>query len=207
MAVDRMIRAEMRTSEKVNRWPIPLRFFWTQLWGYCDDFGRGVYDCRLIVADTFPLDDEITAETVARWMLGLEQEGVIRPYTMGGRRYFEVVNWDEHQELKYRKKSKIPAPLEKVQKSSETFRKIVLEEEVEEEIEGEGEALAPPSPFCFNHPNGTDQPCRACKRARERSEAWTPPKPPKKHDCDRDGHTWQKDGSCLWCIARTDEIA
>ena len=47
MAQDRMLRQSMRTSEKVNAWPIPLRYFWTQLWGYCDDWGRGRRDPRL----------------------------------------------------------------------------------------------------------------------------------------------------------------
>ena len=31
---------------------------------------------------------------------------------------------------------------------------------------------SPPSPFCPEHPNGTDRPCRACADARRNSESW-----------------------------------
>jgi len=170
----------MRTSEKVNSWPIALRYFWTQLWGYCDDFGRGRRDARLIFADTFPMDEEVNAQTVERWMQALETAGVVQSYEVAGKRYFECVNWPEHQDPPYFKKTDIPdrsgitpkagKTSGKVQKVSE--KKTRIEGEGEGEIEGEGERRTSAlTPFCEKHPSGTDSPCRACGNARRAFDA------------------------------------
>ena len=184
MAEDRMLRASMRESETVNSWPVALRYFWTQLWGYCDSYGRGRRDARLVKAGTLPIDDEATVERVELWMRGLEQAGVIRSYEVDGKAYFECSNWDEHQSITYRKKTTIPAPVGGIpthsanaKKGSEKFPKDFAqgegEGEREGEIEREGEsASAPPAPFCSKHPGGTEDPCRACGNARRRRDAW-----------------------------------
>lgn len=174
-----MLRQSIRQSEKVNSWPIPLRYFWTQLWGYCDDHGRGRNDPRLIVADTFPIDDEVTGETVGRWMKALEGAGVIRSYEVEGKAYFECVNWAEHQELKYLKKTDIPDSSGSIPKAGKYSEKVQNVSELSARREGEekrrkGEVEEPtptPSRTCPKHPEGTDKPCRACKEARERYEA------------------------------------
>lgn len=168
MAEDRMLRASMRTSEKVNSWPIPVRYFWTQLWGYCDSYGRGRRDARLVCAGTFPLDEEVTAQTVERWMVALETAGVIRSYEVDGKTYFECIGWDEHQDIRYRKRTTIPdsvGDIPGLTKSSEKFRKSAHQIEGEGEVEGEIEG-GKPSPFCTKHPKGTNQDCRACGNAR-----------------------------------------
>ena len=180
MAEDRMIRGSMRESEKVNGWPIPLRYFWTQLWGYCDSWGRGRRDPRLVYAGTFPLDEEVDAKTVERWLHALETAGVIESYEVGGKRYFECVNWPEHQEITYLKKTDIPDRFGIVPKAGKNSGKVPEksrkvqnipaqgegEGEVEGEIEGEGESAGALTPFCIKHPSGTDKPCRACGNAR-----------------------------------------
>jgi len=209
MAVDRMLRAEMRESEKVNSWPYPLRYFWTQLWGYCDDWGRGRRDPRLVKSGVMPLDDEATYEVVDRWMNGLESAGVIQCYTVEEKVYFEVVNWGESQEIPYRRKTNIPSPSGEIptpQKSSGKFQKVSAEREREREIEREGESAdAPPSPFCLRHPGGTDDPCKRCGDARRIRAEWDEKQkaprrlqpPPKKGD----GHVCSDVGSgyCAKC--------
>lgn len=175
-----MIRSELRISRTVNRWPIEVRYFWTQLWGYCDDYGRGRYESKVILADTFPIDDEITAADITRWMKVLERAGVIHRYEVGERIYFECVSWEEHQPMRYKRKSRIPGPdgvipgnfgiLRNSAESSEKFRNISHEEEgdIEEKKKGEGV----PTPHCGKHPNGTTAPCRACGDARREFESW-----------------------------------
>lgn len=181
MATDRMLRSSTRTSEKVNSWPIPLRYFWTQLWGYCDDHGRGRYDARLIVADTFPMDDEVTAAVVSRWMQALEMSGVISVYEVAGRRYFECVNWDEHQDPPYFKKTDVPdrfgvvpEPSKRSQKILENSRKVLPNRRgIEGEVEGGGKAAdAEPPLFCPTHPNGSTAKCGPCADARRLHEQW-----------------------------------
>jgi hypothetical protein len=208
MAVDRMLRAEMRESEKVNSWPYPLRYFWTQLWGYCDDWGRGRRDPRLVKSGVMPLDDEATYEVVDRWMTGLESAGVIQCYTVDGKVYFECVNWDESQDPPYRRKTAVPDPQGNIpapRKSSGKFQKVSAEREGEREEEEKGKgkgADAPPSPFCPRHPQGTDDPCKGCGNARRLRADWDAAekaKPsqshrrPRKgdgHDCSADGNGW-----------------
>lgn len=173
MAEDRMIRASMRESEKVNGWPIPLRYFWTQLWGYCDSYGRGRRNARLVCAGTFPLDEEVTTQTVERWMVALEKAGVIRSYEVENKTYFECIGWDEHQSISYRKRTDIPdssGQIPEFQKSSGKVRKVSHQGEGEGEVEREVEGGAP-TPFCKKHPKGTDDPCRACGNARRAHDA------------------------------------
>lgn len=215
MATDRMLRASMRRSEVVNSWPIPLRYFWTQLWGYCDDWGRGRYDARLIKADAFPLDDEITATQVERWMKALEVSGVIVRYEVGGKVFFHCPGWDDSQSLRYRKKSDIPEPstvLRKVSQDSGTLRKGAHQVEVEgkEEVEGgKASADAEPAPFCKKHPNGTTDPCRACgnarrawENARQTGEVITLPPRTGDPEYPEHDHRWLPDGTCMHCTAR-----
>ena len=189
MAQDRMLRQSMRTSEKVNAWPIPLRYFWTQLWGYCDDWGRGRRDPRLVVAGTFPMDEEVDSKTVERWMRALEIASVIEIYEFEGKKYFECVNWAEHQEVVYMKRTEIPDQwgvipkagkhsgkvLESSGKFQKSLKEVEGEVEGEVEVEGEGESVkpTPPTPFCKKHPQGTDAPCRACGNSRKLFEAAT----------------------------------
>jgi len=106
----RLFLTETGTSEKVNAWPIELRYFWILIWGYCDDYGRGADNARLIRADSFPLDDEVTVETVEGWMEQLERDQVIRRYEVAGKRLFSVVNWSEHQRVQHPGKSVLPCP-------------------------------------------------------------------------------------------------
>jgi len=217
-----MIRASMRTSEKVNSWPIPLRYFWTQLWGYCDSYGRGRRDSRLVFAGTFPMDEEVDAKTVERWMHALETAGVIEVYEVAGKQYFECLNWDEHQDIRYRKKTNVPDRFGVIPgsaKSSEKFPKDSHqgEGEVEGEIEGEGESVNAPTPFCKKHPHGTDTPCRACQRARLAYEAGLFEKkhkptvpgiitPDYSTEC-TGRHKWTADGTCAVCPARREAVA
>lgn len=174
MAEDRMIRESMRSSEKVSGWPFELRYFWTQLWGYCDDFGRGRNDNRLLKAGTFPLDDDVTPERVGRWMQALEMAGVIASYQVAGKAYFECVNWHEHQELPYFRRTDIPDLCGHVPtsgKRSEVLQKVLEHscriEGNRKEIEREGKApKVALSPFCPKHPSGTETSCKACGNAR-----------------------------------------
>jgi hypothetical protein len=108
MARIRSIKPEIRTSEKVNSWPIELRYFWILLWGYCDDWGKGRLNYRLIKADAFPLDDNIGLDQIQLWMEHLLADGVIHRYEVLGNSYFMISNWAEHQRPSHPAKSVIP---------------------------------------------------------------------------------------------------
>ena len=112
MARIRSIKPEIRISEKVNSWPVEIRYFWIMLWGYVDDHGRGRDNAKLIVADSYPLDDAITNKDVEKWLSILERSGVIYRYEVDGSRYLLITNWLEHQRPAHPAKSVIPVPRE-----------------------------------------------------------------------------------------------
>ena len=97
MAKTRMMKPDLRWSEKVASWPIPVRYFWTLLWGYVDDHGKGKDNPLLVKADCFPLDEDITASTIDGWLWLLVGSGVVVRYETADGRFLAVKNWREHQ--------------------------------------------------------------------------------------------------------------
>ena len=108
MARIRSIKPEFRTSLTVTSWPRDVRLFFALLWGYLDDYGRGVDEPRLIKADCFPLDDDITAATIDEWLDLMAKTDTVRRYEVKGRRYVCVPEWSEHQKPQHPKASPIP---------------------------------------------------------------------------------------------------
>src|SRR5213083_716855 len=68
MARIRSIKPELRKSLTVAAWPREVRYAWVLLWGYLDDNGRGRDDIRLLVADLFPLDRDVTERKLDNWL-------------------------------------------------------------------------------------------------------------------------------------------
>lgn len=114
MARIRSMKPEFRTSLTVTSWPRDVRQHFALLWGYLDDHGYGIDDARLIKADAWPLDDDITAETVEEWnaiIAGPTPDGRPGPlcrYTVAGRRYMHTRSWTEHQKPSHPGKAKYP---------------------------------------------------------------------------------------------------
>ncbi len=108
MARIRSIKPEMRTSITVSMWPREVRYFFVLLWGYFDDYGRGVDDELLIASDCFPRDRDITPERVDDWLELIAESGPLCRYEVDGRRYLHAPNWREHQKPSHPTRSKIP---------------------------------------------------------------------------------------------------
>jgi hypothetical protein len=110
MARIRSIKPELRTSLTVAAWPREVRYAWVLLWGYLDDHGRGRDDIRLIVADLFPLDRDVTEKKMAKW-LDLWAGGddpVICRYETAGQTYLHAIKWTNHQRPSHPTDSRIP---------------------------------------------------------------------------------------------------
>ena len=116
----RSIKPEVRKSLTVGSWPREVRLAWVYLWGYLDDKGRGVDDMRLIAAECFPLDRDITERKMERWIALMaekpEQAGHHEPeeaplcrYEVAGRRYLHAVKWSTHQKINRPQESRLPA--------------------------------------------------------------------------------------------------
>lgn len=202
MARIRSIKPEVRISEKVNSWPIECRYFWVLLWGYCDDYGYGRDNARLIKADSFPLDDSVTVEQVSDWMDVLWGSGVIQRFIAGGSQYFRVVNWGEHQKISHPAKQVLPTieqATEVLQRITETFEKASPKQGAGSRERGGGER----SPFCAAHPQGSNGvKCPQCGDARRLFDSATAtvkakptPTPPRASDyCPE--HDWLLRSQC-----------
>lgn len=108
MARIRSIKPEMRTSIVVSQWPREVRYFFILLWGYLDDYGRGVDDELLIASDCFPRDRDVTPERVDAWLELIAESGPLCRYEVDGRQYLHAPNWHEHQKPSHPTRSKVP---------------------------------------------------------------------------------------------------
>lgn len=117
MARIRSIKPELRRSKTVARWPREVRYAWVLLWGYLDDYGKGVDDPRLIASDLFPLaeDADVTPGKMEKWLAMMasqpvdpEQPPVICRYEVRGEKYLHAVKWEAHQRISHPTRSAIP---------------------------------------------------------------------------------------------------
>jgi hypothetical protein len=108
MARIRSIKPELRTSITVSLWPREVRYFFILIWGYLDDYGRGVDDELLIASDCFPRDRDVTPEVVDGWLETIAEAGPLCRYEVDGRRFLHAPNWREHQKPSHPTRSKIP---------------------------------------------------------------------------------------------------
>ncbi len=194
MARTRMLKPDLRTSEKVASWPIEIRYFWVLLWGYLDDFGKGKDNALLIKSDCFPLDPDITSEVVDEWLWVMAGDGVIVRYEVEGARFVAAVNWTEHQKPQHPTPSKIPdhkATEILVNDSGKALEPFTPGFSLVQLSEGQRAVTgAAPSPFCDKHPEGTTDRCKACgNRRRLRDDYDLAQKnkptytPPRSRDC------------------------
>lgn len=177
MARIRTVKPTFFTSEDTAALSWGARLTWLGLWTYCDDRARGKANPLLIKAALWPLDEDVTSDVVETFLDELEANERIRRYVVDGKPYLEVSGLLDHQRIDKPQPSKLPAPpwehSENVPGTVEERSR--LEGKGREEERKGGGALTRPAPFCSKHPQGTDEPCRACGNARRISEAWTPP--------------------------------
>ncbi len=97
MARNRMLKKDFFGDPKVGSLPLGCRLLFQSLWVFADDSGHGISDVRLLKAQCFPYDPDITPEHVSAWFELLCQAGMVREYEIAGQQYFEVVNFSKHQ--------------------------------------------------------------------------------------------------------------
>lgn len=114
MARIRSVKPEIRKSLTVAEWPREVRLAWIYLWMYLDDHGRGLDDMRLLIAELFPLDRDVTEKKMETW-IGLmattkTSEDDVPPvcrYEVQQRRYLHSTKWT-HQKVSHKQDSRIP---------------------------------------------------------------------------------------------------
>ena len=174
----RSIKPSFFQSDDVSALPLRARLTWIGLWTQCDDQGRTKDHARLIKAAIWPLDNVSLAD-IEEDLETLAENGRIVRYEVGRQRYLAIVNWDLHQSINRPTPSRIPAP-------TMNGHGLLSEDSLREGKGREGKGRdarvseapnpapheTPPPRTCTKHPDGTDEPCRACQRAREAAEIW-----------------------------------
>lgn len=110
----RSIKPEFWRSEDISRLSIEDRLLFIGLWSYVDDNGVGQDRESLVAADLFADDlSRDPRDTLARVSGGLErlsEAGRIVRYTVDGRAYLAVTNWERHQRIDKPNKPRYPLP-------------------------------------------------------------------------------------------------
>jgi hypothetical protein len=105
---DRILRADILTSEPVNQLSWPAEVFYRRLMSVVDDFGRYEGRPSLLRAALYPLQiDKVSEPDVVKWMGEVSKAGLVRKYTVDGKEYVEITKF--RQRLRAMK-SKYPAP-------------------------------------------------------------------------------------------------
>lgn len=110
MARIRTVKPEFWTDETMAELPRDVRLLFLGLLNHVDDAGRCVDNPRLIKAAVFPLDDDVTAELIRRWLDELSTKARVVLYEASQRRYLQVSNFRKHQKIDRPQESKLPDP-------------------------------------------------------------------------------------------------
>jgi hypothetical protein len=108
----RSIKPEFWRSDDVTKLPWDDRLLFIGLWSYVDDNGVGLDKLAAVTADLFAGDlERDSSETFARVSRGLQnlfEAGRIIRYTIEGKAYLEIVNWEKHQRIDKPNKERYP---------------------------------------------------------------------------------------------------
>lgn len=104
---NRIIREGILTSTRVNALNWEEEVFYRRLLSYVDDFGRCEAHAALLRAALFPLKlDQMREANVERLLQSIERAGLVRLYTVQGKRFLEVYNFRQQM----RSTSRHPKP-------------------------------------------------------------------------------------------------
>lgn len=167
----RPVPPEDFTSEELLSLPATVRATMTGLRMHADDQGRENAHQRLLWSSIWPLSEEVTEDDVVDHLLRLAEVEWLDLYSATGRTYYQIVNWPK---VDHGKPSRLPAPPSRTPRESFAAGESESAGESERPESGPSRTIPAlgPSPFCSQHPDGIDEPCRDCGTARLRHERW-----------------------------------
>lgn len=135
---NRIIKENIRTSNKVNKTSDAGFRFWIYLMTYVDDYGRGSADLDILKGFVYPKQVNKTRKNVEDALKELASIGLIRLYEIDGEPFLYFPNWDEHQTVR-NKRSKFPAPPDDCMQSATTCKQLQANVPV---IQSESESIS-----------------------------------------------------------------
>jgi hypothetical protein len=176
----RSIKPEFWTDGAMIALPFEARLFYIGSWNFACDRGHLPDDPFGLKLKVLPADPVDGATLVQQLVESGRMERITLP---DGRGFLGIPRFTDHQRIDTRWNSRCPVcavidsgELTETHASyDETHgdsHKLMLEGRGGERKGVGGEtANAELSPFCPNHPNGTEKPCRACQNARLKYQA------------------------------------
>lgn len=105
---DRVVRASILSSNKVNRLSWPAEIFYRRLMSIADDFGRHEADISLLRAYLYPKKlDKVSEPDVVKWMSECSEAGLVRQYSVDGSQYLQIEDFNQRLRAM---RSKYPEP-------------------------------------------------------------------------------------------------
>jgi len=104
----RTLKPELWMDPKVGSLSHGARLTFVGLITQADDEGRLEYHPRMLRGRLFLWDDEVTDETIERWVAEVEATGMIRLYAQNGNQYIDLPNYPKHQKIDKPSPSPLP---------------------------------------------------------------------------------------------------
>jgi len=143
-----MIDGDVAHSESLGQCSRDARLTFFYLLTVADSHGRMRDSSRVLLAGTYPDDDDVTAEMLAGWIEELVRAGVLHRYQSDDRSYLHFPEWERYQTLRNRGASKLPEPDCTKCNTTRGDGSYLVRPEVEREVEVEKEVeveLSPPA--------------------------------------------------------------
>jgi hypothetical protein len=109
MARKRDIHPSIWLDEKLAEVPINARYLFFGMISNADDAGRLKGSGRVLKAQVFPMDDDVTTSQVAEWRDKLTAAGCVCFYDVDGQEYVHLPHWHKYQTINKRYESALPA--------------------------------------------------------------------------------------------------
>ena len=106
----RYIREDYLTSEHVDALDVHSERFFFRLFLVVDDFGRTDANLKILRSKCYPLKDDIRTTDISRFLDTVEKAGLIHLYTVAGKRYLEILRFNQSRANCRSAKSKFPDP-------------------------------------------------------------------------------------------------
>lgn len=86
------------------------RLAYIAMWNWADDYGRGSANIRELLGFVFPNDEHIDSAEFRRILGEVRRAFGVKFYKVGGRPYYAIATWEDHQKIDKRSESRHPRP-------------------------------------------------------------------------------------------------
>jgi hypothetical protein len=106
----RAYKPEFFTLPSTEPLSFPARLLRLAMMNWANDHGIGETNLNGLLGLAFPDADGFTANDVRGFLCEIAQHCDVVFYTVRGRHYFQIADWDDHQQIKKRNRQAYPLP-------------------------------------------------------------------------------------------------